>query len=79
MSDGTLVNPVYFIEFGFGIEGQENPMQNRVWLVIQYQHYIEGWISGDKTAKKFLQGKVEKAQTFFTIQYKLIGQIGNNM
>ena len=29
MSDGTLVNPVYFIEFGFGIEGQESPMQNR--------------------------------------------------
>jgi hypothetical protein len=25
MSDGELVNPVYFIEFGFGIIGEENP------------------------------------------------------
>ena len=28
MSDGTLVNPVYFIEFGFGIEGEDSPMKN---------------------------------------------------
>lgn len=28
MSDGTLVNPVYFIEFGFGIVGQDNPKEN---------------------------------------------------
>lgn len=28
MSDGTLVNPVYFIEFGFGIVGENNPKEN---------------------------------------------------
>lgn len=28
MSDGTPVNPVYFIEFGFGVEGEKNPMFN---------------------------------------------------
>ena len=28
MTDGTLVNPAFFIEFGFGIAGQENPMKN---------------------------------------------------
>ena len=26
MSDGNRVNPAYFIEFGFGIVGQNNPM-----------------------------------------------------
>lgn len=28
MSDGTLVNPAFFIEFGFGILGQNKPKQN---------------------------------------------------
>lgn len=28
MKDGTLVNPAFFIEFGFGIVGQNNPKQN---------------------------------------------------
>ena len=28
MGDGALVNPVFFIEFGFGIVGQENPKKN---------------------------------------------------
>lgn len=28
MSDGTLVNPAFFIEFGFGIEGQDKPKEN---------------------------------------------------
>lgn len=28
MKDGTLVNPAFFIEFGFGIVGQQNPKQN---------------------------------------------------
>ena len=34
MEDGTLVNPVYFIEFGFGIAGQRNP---------QDEHSKFGW------------------------------------
>jgi hypothetical protein len=28
MSDGTIVNPIYFIEFGFGVRGQQNPATN---------------------------------------------------
>lgn len=28
MTDGTLVNPVYFIEFGFGIVGEAKPKKN---------------------------------------------------
>lgn len=28
MSDGTLVNPAFFIEFGFGIVGEQNPKEN---------------------------------------------------
>lgn len=28
MNDGTIVNPAFFIEFGFGIVGQNNPAKN---------------------------------------------------
>ena len=28
LSDGTLVNPAYFIEFGFGVRGQKSPAKN---------------------------------------------------
>ena len=28
MSDKALVNPAYFIEFGFGVVGQQNPKKN---------------------------------------------------
>lgn len=28
MENGALVNPIYFIEFGFGLRGQENPATN---------------------------------------------------
>ena len=44
MKDGTLVNPIYFIEFGFGIAGQKNP---------QDEHSKFGWeynIRGHKGA-----------------------------
>lgn len=28
MTDGTMVNPIYFIEFGFGVRGQQSPAPN---------------------------------------------------
>lgn len=28
MNNGTLVNPIFFIEFGFGIVGEQNPKEN---------------------------------------------------
>lgn len=36
MSDGTLVNPAFFIEFGFGIVGQNNPKKNHEYFDWEY-------------------------------------------
>ena len=71
MSDGTLVNPVYFIEFGFGIEGQESPMQNRDKYGWRYNinHYIEGWTYLDKYGEEqFSRGREGTNFLYNTIQ-----------
>lgn len=53
MNDGTLVNPAFFIEFGFGIVGEQNPKQN---------HSAYNWeynINGHKTSWFFrYEGKL---------------------
>lgn len=49
MTDGTLVNPVYFIEFGFGIVGQENPQKNTEnfgWVYNKEGHETAWWYKG---------------------------------
>lgn len=45
MSDGTLVNPVFFIEFGFGIVGQNNPKKNHELFDWEYNinGHTEAW------------------------------------
>jgi hypothetical protein len=50
MTDGELVNPVYFIEFGFGLMGQKNPSYNASkfdWVYNKNLHAkawsYEGW------------------------------------
>lgn len=50
MGDGNLVNPAYFIEFGFGLRGQANPANNHEkygWKYNLNSHndawYYEGW------------------------------------
>lgn len=40
MQDGTLVNPAFFIEFGFGIAGENKPMQNHE--KYQWEYNIKG-------------------------------------
>ena len=46
MSDGTLVNPVYFIEFGFGIKGEEKPMENadKYDWVYNINNHEDAWV-----------------------------------
>lgn len=71
MSDGTLVNPVYFIEFGFGIEGQNAPMQNREKYGWRYNinHYNEGWTYLDKYGEEqFSRGRQGTNFLYNTIQ-----------
>lgn len=45
MEDGSLVNPAYFVEFGFGIVGQDNPMKNADRYNWRYNKngHIEAW------------------------------------
>jgi hypothetical protein len=46
MNDGTLVNPLYFIEFGFGIVGKNKPMQGhseKGWEYDIKDHGEKGW------------------------------------
>lgn len=45
MSDGTLVNPVFFIEFGFGIVGQNNPSKNHELFDWEYNinNHTDAW------------------------------------
>lgn len=53
MSDGNLVNPAYFIEFGFGIVGQNNPMKNADaynWIYNKKNHN-EAWYYGGYDAE----------------------------
>lgn len=50
MSDGNLVNPLYFIEFGFGIVGKNNPMQGNEENDWEYDingHGEKGWFFYD--------------------------------
>ena len=45
MSDEAIVNPAFFIEFGFGIVGQSNPMKNSEaysWIYNR-NHHITAW------------------------------------
>ena len=44
MSDGALVNPAFFIEFGFGIVGQNNPKKNHE--VFNWEYNINGHTKG---------------------------------
>ena len=49
MKDGTLVNPVFFIEFGFGIVGQDNPSKNHEYFDWEYNingHTDAWWYLG---------------------------------
>ena len=45
MNDGTMVNPAFFIEFGFGIIGQNNPMKNNELYNWEYNinKHTKGW------------------------------------
>lgn len=51
MEDGTLVNPVYFIEFGFGIAGQQNPQDEHSKFGWEYNIHgkEKAWYYYDKT------------------------------
>ena len=90
MSDGTLVNPIYFIEFGFGIVGQENPMNNRDKYNWRYNingHTVE-WVYKDRygdyqTSKgaegtNFLYNTIETYRTNWK-QYvaEILGEVSN--
>ena len=71
MADGTPVNPAFFIEFGFGIEGQENPMQNKDKYGWRYNinHYVEGWYFKDKDGEQvFSRGREGTNFLYNTIQ-----------
>lgn len=49
MKDGKVVNPAFFIEFGFGIIGQNNPMQNANefgWIYNKSGHQEAWWYVG---------------------------------
>ena len=49
MSDGTMVNPIYFIEFGFGLRGKENPATNHSkfgWEYNKNSHNDAWWYEG---------------------------------
>ena len=90
MSDGTRVNPIYFIEFGFGIEGQENPMANTEKYGWRYNinHYIDGWtyldsdgeeqFSRGREGTNFLYNTIETYRTNWK-QYvaEIMTEIGN--
>ena len=45
LKDGTIVNPAFFIEFGFGIVGQNNPAKNAeaVGWVYNKNNHEEAW------------------------------------
>ena len=45
MSDGTLVNPAFFIEFGFGILGEKAPMKDHEKCEWEYNinGHTKGW------------------------------------
>ena len=46
MSDGTLVNPAFFIEFGFGLVGQSNPQEKHEEFDWGYNinGHTKGWV-----------------------------------
>lgn len=49
MSDGTMVNPYYFIEFGWGIRGEENPIryhEQNQWSYNINDHTTAWWYIG---------------------------------
>ncbi len=49
MNDGTFVNPAFFIEFGFGITGQNNPKHNHEYFDWEYNingHTYAWWYMG---------------------------------
>jgi hypothetical protein len=55
MEDGTLVNPIYFIEFGFGIVGQQNPKKNHEKYDWEYNinQHNRAWYYYGKAGQKF--------------------------
>lgn len=76
MSDGTLVNPAFFIEFGFGIIGQNNPMKNHEAFDWEYNIHghtkgwtyfgVDGKFHGSKGKKgiNFMYNAQQKAKEF---------------
>ena len=61
MSDGKTVNPYLFIQFGFGIEGQANPIQyaaQRRWEYNVNQHTKAWWFFGTDGKKHWTFGRI---------------------
>jgi hypothetical protein len=60
MEDESLVNPAYFIEFGFGVVGQRNPMKNADVYNWKYNinNHTEGGFPSSPWAYSGFDGKV---------------------
>lgn len=61
MSDGNVVNPVYFIEFGFGIMGKENPQEKAEdfgWIYNKEGHEVAWWYKGFDNKSHYSKGAV---------------------
>lgn len=61
MKDGKTVNPYLFIQFGFGIRGQDNPVEYAVQRRWQYninEHTEAWWYWGLNGKKQYTEGQV---------------------
>ena len=86
MSDGTLVNPAFFIEFGFGILGEKAPMKDHEKFEWEYNinGHTKGWSylgrdeefhgSKGRVGTNFMYNAKQKAKDFLQ---EIMTEIGN--